>query len=189
MAYVFTLAYSGVFLAELVGDKLMYTVAALSTQYRRPPVFLGITAAFMAKMLVAVAAGQAIGALPSHLVRIVSTISFFALAVLLWFKRSDEESAQAENYGHWPRAAGVAFAAVFFSEWADPGQITAATLSARYGPPAIVWLAATLAMLTKGTLAMTLGLGLRKRLPQNVLRYCGAALLAGLGVMSVLPLP
>lgn len=82
----------------------------------------------------------------------------------------------------------VAFAAIFFSEWGDIGQITAATLAARYAAPLIVWLGAVSAMVTKGLLAASLGAGIRRwiqhRLSPKVVNYCGVGLLVVLGLLS-----
>jgi putative Ca2+/H+ antiporter (TMEM165/GDT1 family) len=78
----------------------------------------------------------------------------------------------------------IAFAAIFFSEWGDVGQVTAATLTARYQMPLIVWLGASAALLTKGLLAVTLGRGLRRHIPGHVLRPVSAALCLLMGVVS-----
>jgi putative Ca2+/H+ antiporter (TMEM165/GDT1 family) len=86
-------------------------------------------------------------------------------------------------------AAMVSFAAIFFSEWGDVGQITTAALAARYGFPLIVWLGAVSAMVTKGALATFLGAGIRKwikdRVPPAVVRYVAVGLLLLLGTLSV----
>ena len=57
MLAVLLATYAAVFLAEIVGDKLLYTTGILATRYRPVPIMIGITAAFMAKMAVAVAVG------------------------------------------------------------------------------------------------------------------------------------
>jgi putative Ca2+/H+ antiporter (TMEM165/GDT1 family) len=83
----------------------------------------------------------------------------------------------------------VSFAAIFFSEWGDVGQITAATMAARYGLPVVVWAGAVSAMVTKGVLAASIGAGLRRwiqqHIPPRVVRYCGVGLLLVLGLLSV----
>jgi putative Ca2+/H+ antiporter (TMEM165/GDT1 family) len=53
-----------VFVAEIVGDKLLYTTGVLATRYRTVPIIIGMLAAFMGKMAVAVAVGSAIAKLP-----------------------------------------------------------------------------------------------------------------------------
>lgn len=39
-----------------------------------------------------------------------------------------------ESNATW-RGVALAFSAVFFTEWGDPGQLAAATMVARYGAP------------------------------------------------------
>ena len=84
----------------------------------------------------------------------------------------------------------VSFAAIFFSEWGDVGQVTAATLAARYRLPFIVWLGAIGAMITKGALATFLGAGIRRRITEHVspkvVRYAAVGLLLFLGLLAVL---
>ena len=58
--------YGAVFVAEIVGDKLLYTTGVLATRYRTVPIMIGMLIAFMAKMAVAVAVGSAISKLPPY---------------------------------------------------------------------------------------------------------------------------
>src|SRR4249920_2203115 len=86
MLPIFFATYGAVFLAEIVGDKLLYTTGVLATRYRPAPIVIGATLAFMAKMAVAVAVGEAISRLPPMLVATLTTISFLGLAYTLWRK-------------------------------------------------------------------------------------------------------
>ena len=52
--------YIAVFVAEIVGDKLLYTTGVLATRYKTVPILCGMVVAFMAKMGVAVLLGKAI---------------------------------------------------------------------------------------------------------------------------------
>jgi len=54
MLSLFLTTYGMVFVAELIGDKLLYTISVLTTRYRPLPMFCGIVVAFMAKTLAAV---------------------------------------------------------------------------------------------------------------------------------------
>ena len=54
MIALFFATYAAVFLAEIAGDKLLYTTGVLSSRYRPLPIMVGVTIAFMAKMAVAV---------------------------------------------------------------------------------------------------------------------------------------
>jgi putative Ca2+/H+ antiporter (TMEM165/GDT1 family) len=187
MIAVFLATYGAVFVAEIVGDKLLYTTGVLATRYRTVPIMIGMLVAFMAKMAVAVAVGSAISRLPSWLVAALTTISFVGVAITLWCKPVERPEREREQRAS--KAAMVSFAAIFFSEWGDVGQITAATMAARFGAPLLVWLGAVAAMVTKGSLAASVGAGIRQwiveRVPPNVVRYAGVIALLVLGVLSV----
>jgi Ca2+/H+ antiporter, TMEM165/GDT1 family len=186
---VLVATYGAVFLAEIVGDKLLYTTGILATRYRAVPIMLGVALAFMAKMGVAVMVGAAISRLPKLIVAAVTTVSFLGVAYTLWRKpQKTGEGKKREEPTH--KALLVSFAAVFFSEWGDVGQITAATMAARFAAPLAVWIGAVLAMITKGMLAAFLGAGVRQwirdRVSPQVIRYAGVGLLLLLGVLSVM---
>src|SRR5215467_5397041 len=135
MLAIFLATYGAVFVAEIVGDKLLYTTGVLATRYRTVPILCGMILAFMAKMGVAVQVGKAISKLPPILVAAVTTINFFAIAFALWRKPDKRELKEKEQQKEYPaaRAVLISFAAIFFSEWGDVGQVTAATMAARFG--------------------------------------------------------
>ena len=60
MLAVFFAVYGAVFIAEIVGDKLLYTTGVLATRYTSASIMLGMALAFSCKMAVAVAVGEAI---------------------------------------------------------------------------------------------------------------------------------
>jgi putative Ca2+/H+ antiporter (TMEM165/GDT1 family) len=126
--------------------------------------------------------------LPPVLVAILTSASFIGVAITLWRKPVERTSPEKDERAH--RAAMVSFAAIFFSEWGDVGQITAATMAARFGSPWLVWVGAVAAMATKGALAASIGAGVRQwivsRIPPKVVRYAGVAALLILGIASVL---
>jgi putative Ca2+/H+ antiporter (TMEM165/GDT1 family) len=177
--------FGAVFAAEIVGDKLLYTTGVLATRYRPLPIVIGVVIAFMAKMAVAVAVGSAISKLPPLLVAVLTAASFIGVAITVW--RKPVERKEKDNRAS--RATMVSFSAVFFSEWGDVGQITAATMAARYGAPVVVWAGSVAAMATKGLLAASIGAGVRQwiidRIPPKVVRYAGVSALLLLGLLSV----
>jgi len=186
---LFFAAYGTVFVAEIVGDKLLYTTGVLAARYRTLPIMLGMSLAFMAKMAVAVVVGKAVSRLPPVLVATISALSFLGVAFALW-RKSDRRAETGKEEHRSSKAAMISFAAIFFSEWGDVGQITAAAFAARYGSPLVVWFGAVSAMFTKGALAAFLGAGIRRwiqdRVSPRVVRYFAVALLLVLGVLSVL---
>ena len=187
MLPLFFATYGAVFVAEIVGDKLLYTTGVLATRYRPAPIMVGMAIAFMAKMAVAVALGLAISRLPPLLVAGVTTLSFCGVAYTLWRKPVTRTESKEDHAAG--KAAIVSFAAIFFSEWGDVGQITAATMAARFASPLVVWLGAVGAMVTKGALAASIGAGARRwiqdHIPPRIIRYAGTGLLLLLGLLSV----
>jgi putative Ca2+/H+ antiporter (TMEM165/GDT1 family) len=194
--------YGAVFVAEIVGDKLLYTTSVLAARYRSAAVVLGMALAFMCKMAVAVAVGAAITQLPRWLVATFTAASFIGVAYTVW-RKPDVRAPKAKDTTVFSGAT-VAFAAIFFSEWGDVGQVTAAGMAAKYVWSAqasattstlwqtaiLVWLAAVAAMVTKGALAGLLGEGVRRwiadRVEPRVIRYVATAALVVLGVLAVL---
>ena len=187
MPVIFFATYGAVFIAEIVGDKLLYTTGVLAARYRTAPIMIGMAAAFMAKMGVAVLIGEAISKLPRFLVAAVTAVSFVGVAIALWRKNDEYRHERDQHKAH--RAAMISFAAIFFSEWGDVGHVTAAAMAAKYHVALVVWLGAVSAMITKGSLAAFLGAGIRRRIHDRVspkvVRFVGAGLLLLFGVLSV----
>ena len=188
MFVIFFATFGAVFVAEIVGDKLLYTTGVLAARYRTVPIMIGMAAAFMAKMGVAVLVGEAISRLPRFLVAGITAISFIGVAIALWRKDDQYRAERDQQKAH--KAAMISFAAIFFSEWGDVGQVTAATMTARYHIGWVVWLGAVAAMITKGSLATFLGAGVRRwihdRVSPAVVRYVGVSLLLVLGSLTVI---
>ena len=188
MLVVFFATFGAVFLAEIVGDKLLYTTGVLASRYRTAPIMIGMAAAFMAKMAVAVVVGEAISRLPRLLVATITALSFGGVAIALWRKDDQYRAERDKQKAH--KVAMISFAAIFFSEWGDVGQVTAAAMAARNHVGFIVWLGAVSAMITKGSLAAFLGSGIRRwihdRVSPAVVRYVGVSLLLVLGSLSVI---
>jgi putative Ca2+/H+ antiporter (TMEM165/GDT1 family) len=186
MFYLLLATYGTIFLSELLGDKSIYTISSLTVRFRALYVFYGFTVAFMLKMFAAVLLGQVIAQLPKSLVAFTSTTTFLVTALVIWFRKEDDGPVHSDKDTHFAKAALITFAAVFFSEWGDIGQVMAATLTARYQLPLVVWLGATLALITKGLLALALGRGLRKRIPLHILRPVSAGLCVVMGAVSAI---
>lgn len=180
--------FGAVLTAELLGDKTLFTIASLAARYRPAAIFSGLVPAQMAKMAVAVLAGGFVARLPVRIVTVVSVLTFALTAVALWRMRSGSDGVPAGEHrvgGTW-RGVALAFSAVFFTEWGDPGQLAAATMVARYGAPWVVWGAATGALVMKGLLALTLGRRLRHYIPRKALRMSAAGVCAVLAVLAAL---
>ena len=187
MIVIFFATFVAVFIAEIVGDKLLYTTGVLAARFRTWPIMLGMAVAFMAKMGVAVLVGEAISKLPRVLVASITAISFLSIAFVLW-RKSDRPSRVQRGTSRAQSRHGLVRSDLL-SEWGDVGQVTAATLAAKYHLAVIVWLGAVTAMITKGALATFLGAGVRRwiqdRISPAVVRYVAVSLLLLLGLFTV----
>ena len=183
--YLLLVAYWTIFIAELVGDKSIYTVSSLTLRFRPFIVFGALVCAFAAKMFAAVLLGRVIVQLNSRWTDVVSACAFFVSATLIWFDEHETLPDTSDANVSWSRAALVSFGSLFFTEWGDPGQISAAALTLKSHSLFAVWLGGTLAMTTKGVLAMVLGVKLRDRLPHRTLRTLASASCLILGVLAL----
>lgn len=185
VAVTFLFAYSTVLIAELLGDKTLYTLGALATRFRLLPIALGAALAFAVKMAAAVLLGRVITSLPPHLISTISGLTFLGMAGgmlyrLLWPKAQAVSLAQA-GFG---TAFLTAFLALLLPEWGDPGQLAAALLVAQGSPPLLVWIAGTLAMTTKAVLAGALGVELRRWVPERAMRIASVLVFFGLSLLA-----
>jgi putative Ca2+/H+ antiporter (TMEM165/GDT1 family) len=182
---IVAVAYSTVFLAELVGDKAVYTIAALGLRFRPWPVLGGIALAFAGKMLAAVLLGKVLLKIPGHWTSVLSAFGFFACAIFIWFREPGKAVVTNAAGRGWLHAAGLSFSSLFLTEWCDTGQIVAAALAAHTQELLAVWLGGTLALLTKGVLALTVGAKLSGAVPERLVRTIASVAYCVLGVVSL----
>jgi putative Ca2+/H+ antiporter (TMEM165/GDT1 family) len=187
MTHIFLVTYFAVLGAEVAGDKLLYTSGALAARYPVTPIVWGLALAFSAKMALAVVAGTALSYLPPRLAAAITAINFLIIAFVLWPRK---KARPAERDMRPSRGILVSFAAAFFSEWGDAGQLITATMAMRFGMPVLVWAGAVSAMITKGALAAWLGSGVRAwvqgRLPPQAVRYGPVYVSLLLGLISAI---
>lgn len=180
---IIVLTFWTVLLSELVGDKLIYLLPSLALRFRAAVVFAAFTLASAAKMLIAVLLGSAIMRFQSHWTDVISAVAFFLSAILIWVDEPDELSRKLEKMT-WSKGALACFGFFFLAEWGDPGQIAAAALALRSHLLLGVWVGATAAILTKGAVALALGLRIRDRLPHNALRWLASGSCCALGIIA-----
>jgi len=183
-------AFAAVFMAEMVGDRALFGIGALAARLRVVPLLVGMMIAFMAKALAAVLLGEWIGQLAGATVSLISAVSFLASAAMLRWREepaSEVEPMRPPVRGvRWWSAATVAFSSVFFTEWADVGQLSTVALTAKYHAPMAVWIGASSALAAKGALVVSLGVGLRQLVPTLQLRRAGIALCLIMACVSLM---
>jgi putative Ca2+/H+ antiporter (TMEM165/GDT1 family) len=187
---IFAATYVAVFIAEIVGDKLLYTTGVLATRYRSLPIIFGMALAFMVKMGAAVmgGAGDRAAAQARHRGADSRELHRRDLGAVAQVRRPARGARNEVAIRGPARSPHVRHDPAL--EWADVGMITAATMAAN-NPHSlfIVWLGAVSAMVTKGLIAAFLGAGLRQwirnRIQPRHLRYASVVALAILGAAAV----
>ncbi len=168
-------AAAATFLAVLpaeIPDKTILACLILSSRYRPSVVFCGAATAFLAQVVIAVAAGGALSLLPHHIVEACAAAAFLAGAVLLWRQKEekgDEEQGAGQDglgSGVWP-VFGTAFAVVFLAEFGDLTQFLTVSLAARFHDPVSVGIGATLGLWVAAAVAVTLGWRVLKLVPMH----------------------
>jgi Ca2+/H+ antiporter, TMEM165/GDT1 family len=172
--------FAVIFLLELP-DKTALAALLLATRHRPLPVFLGAAAAFVIQSAVAVLAGSLLSLLPRDPIRIGAGILFLILAALLVVRNLregeavEERAIEREEKRHRPFV--TAFVVVFAAEWGDLTQLATAALQARYQQPAVVFVAATLALWAVSAIAVVLGNRLGAWIPQRPLQFAAAGVM------------
>lgn len=175
-------------------DKTFVATLVLSTRYPGRLVWLGVAAAFLVQVAIAVTAGSLLSLLPRGPVLVGAALLFaVGCAVLLRGAASaDEDAAEEEREVaardtgsvQGLRAAGASFLVLFAAEWGDLSQLFTAGLAARTGDPLAVGLGAWLALASVAALAVLLGRALLRRVRLATVRRLGALVCAVLAVVT-----
>ena len=181
--------FAAVLPAELP-DKTIVACLILSSRYRASVVFGGAATAFLAQVVIAVAAGGALSLLPHRVVEACAAGVFTIGAVLLWRMREDKQDEQDEDSGRdgarsgfWP-VFGTAFAVVFLAEFGDLTQFLTVSLAARFHDPVSVGIGATLALWVAAAIAVTVGWRFLKLIPMHWLTRGAAVVMLALAATS-----
>jgi putative Ca2+/H+ antiporter (TMEM165/GDT1 family) len=185
-------AAGATFLAVLpaeIPDKTILACLILSSRYRPSVVWSGAAAAFLAQVVIAVAAGGALSLLPHRIVEACAAAAFLAGAVLLWRQKEDKDEEEDDTgrdglgSGIWP-VFGTAFAVVFLAEFGDLTQFLTVSLAARFHDPISVGIGATLALWVAAAVAVTLGWRVLKLIPMHWLTRGAAVVMVVLAGTS-----
>jgi putative Ca2+/H+ antiporter (TMEM165/GDT1 family) len=174
-----------VFVGELP-DKTMFASLVLAARGRILLVWLGVAAAFVVHVAIAVTIGGVLFTLlPHRLVQGVVALMFLFGAVLAYRDTGEDPDEIASDTGY--RFDGVrtivtAFVVIFIAEWGDLTQILTANLAARYDNPIEVGIAAVAALWSVAAIAMAAGRMMR-RLPVVLVRKVTAVVLVILAAL------
>jgi Ca2+/H+ antiporter, TMEM165/GDT1 family len=177
-----------VFPAELP-DKSALASLMLGSRYRPPYVFAGVAAAFAVHVALALVAGGLLALLPHRVLSAIVAALFGVGAVLLVFRRGEENAVDKATEDTPPtflRVATTSFVVVFLGEFGDLTQIVIVNLAARFHDPVAVGTGALVALCAVGALAIMGGRGLLRVVPIRLVTLAGAAIMAVLAVISLI---
>jgi Ca2+/H+ antiporter, TMEM165/GDT1 family len=184
--------FAVIFPAELP-DKSMFAAVALGTRFNPLAVWIGLAAAFLLHVIIAVSAGHIVTLLPDRLVAGVVTALFAAGALYMFFSKeeapdeSDEALLRAKTAGTTsaPKVSATAFGVVFVSEWGDLTQLATINLAARYEDPLSVAIGSTSALWLISGLGVLLGARLVRAVSMTLMRRISGTVLLGLAIWSL----
>jgi len=179
---LFGTVFGIIFVAELP-DKTALAALVLATRHAAAPVFLGAALALTVQSGVAVGAGSLLAALPARYVHVGSGALFIVCAVLMWFRRADDEDeAHADRARGFWSALGTTFGVVFIAEWGDLTQIGTAALQAKYHAWLVIFGASAAALWCVTAIAVFVGNRAGKLLDPGVTQKVAAVIFLGVGV-------
>ncbi|MEU5213862.1 TMEM165/GDT1 family protein [Streptomyces sp. NPDC020742] len=186
--FSFTVAavvFGVIFLAELP-DKTALAGLMLGTRYRASYVFVGVAAAFLVHVGLAIAAGSVLTLLPHRVVQgVVGVLFLVGAAVLLLKKEEEEEEVKKPADQSFWKVAGAGFTMILVAEFGDLTQIMTANLAARYDDPISVGVGAVLALWAVAGLGILGGRTLMKYVPLKLITKIAAAVMAVLAAFSL----
>jgi len=195
---VTALAVFGVIFTAELPDKTMVASLVLGTRFRPLFAWLGVAAAFLVHVIVAIAAGGLLSLAPKWIVHLVAAVLFLGGAIFLWREPDDEEELELADEAEidalagdepsmWS-AIGTSFVVVFVAEWGDLTQLLTASLAARYKDPLSVAVGAVAALWTVGAIGVLAGRTLLRWIPVTVIRRVSAVILLILAVVTLIEL-
>ncbi len=192
MDLVLVLTVFGIVFVGELPDKTAVASLVLGARYSPVPVLAGVWSAFAVHVVVAVAAGSFVAALPRRPVEFVTAALFLIGAVLLL--RSDPEKSAEEGEHEVERirgdrksiaVAGASFMVVLVAEFGDLTQILTATLAARYRDPVSVGIGALLALWAVSGLAVAFGQTLLRLVPLRRVQQVAAVILLAMAALAL----
>jgi putative Ca2+/H+ antiporter (TMEM165/GDT1 family) len=177
-----------VFIGELP-DKSMFASLLLAARGRIGLVWMGVAAAFLVHVAIAVTVGGVLFALLPHRVLQAVVALMFLVGAVMSFRAGDEDDEETVATGNGDRSTGArtvgtAFVVIFIAEWGDLTQILTANLAARYHSAVLVGIAAVVALWAVAAIAIMAGKLIRNLPAVLIRRITGVVLLVLAGLAA-----
>lgn len=176
----FLSSFTTMLLVELP-DKTLIATLILSTRYRKIPVFIGVSFAFLVQCALAVIAGSLLHKFPENVVAYIVAALFAIGAIVLWREAhntaEDDDIESVETTSSFKMAL-VSFTVLFAAEWGDASQLLTVALTAKYHAPFAVGLGSWLALVSVAVLAILLGKFIQAKVPLHLIQRIAAFVFA-----------
>ena len=182
---VVAITFGIIFLAEVADTSGLVTLV-LATRYSAALVLVGVCAAFLVQVGVAITVGSLVANLPERPLEFALAVVFLVGAVLLLRGDDDDDAAPKKVLRTGWQVVATSFGVTMLSELGDPTQIITATLAARYDDPLAVGVGAVLALWSVSALAVYGGSRLQRVVPVRWVTRATAALLVVLAVLTAI---
>jgi putative Ca2+/H+ antiporter (TMEM165/GDT1 family) len=171
-----------VVLAEM-GDKTQLLAMAFATRY---PPFKVLIAVFLATIInhaLAVTVGHFLTVyIPIEIISFIASLSFIFFG--LWTLRGDALSGEDKKPSRFGPVitVGIAF---FLAEMGDKTQLATISLAIEYGNMLQVLIGTTLGMVVADGFGIIVGIVMRKKIPERVIKYISATIFGAFGFVGV----
>ncbi len=187
MIEAFLVAFGTVFLAELP-DKTMVASLVLTTRFRRPlAVWVGVSAAFVLHVVLAVTIGSLLRRLPETPVKLAVAALFLVGGVVLLRGGGDDDEAATDVPPDvsFARVALTSASVVGLAEFGDLTQLATAGIATRYSAPVAVAVGAWCALATVAALAVTAGSWIVQHVPLRVVQRVAGGVFILFGLLTI----
>ncbi len=183
-----------IFVAELP-DKSMFAALTLGTRFRKSYVWMGVAAAFLVHVIIAVTAGHFLTLLPKKPLEFAVGLLFLLGAGLLLFGKNEDEARERQKLEQeaaegkitkefW-RVFTTSFLVVFLGEWGDITQIATANYAAKYHDVWSVGIGATLGLWAVAAGGVFVGSRLLDKIPARVVQRITGGILLLFAAVSI----
>lgn len=178
----FIASFIFVILAEM-GDKTQLLAMAFASKYSAQKVLIAVFLATLLNHSLAVMVGHFLSVIvPMDIISFIAAVSFIIFG--LWTIRGDElegEDKKATRFGP-VLTVGIAF---FLAEMGDKTQLATVSLAVEYQNMFSVLLGTTLAMVSADAIGISVGVLMRKHIPERIIKWISACIFVLFGFIGV----
>lgn len=176
------LTYGVIFLAE-IGDKSQLVCMTLASKHRSKPIIIGSALAFgLLNALAVTFGGTLTHFVPSQWLNLSAALLFIIFGLHSLFAREDDDEGETIVTNSGKNILFITFSMIFLAELGDKTQLGVITLSTTYHP-FMIWLGATLALISTSALGIFAGRKLLTRINPAMLHRLSGLLFIVIGVL------